>query len=85
MNRRAFFFFFLFIALPVQAHHTKEHVLGAPQAPVIAPNPPATTPPAGANSWLALGPFFALAGLGVIRWGYRHRRERRMDDTRGTP
>ena len=84
MNRRVYLFLFLLIALPVQAHHTKEHVLGAPQAPVIVPNAQTTTP-AGANFWLALGPFFALAGLGAIRWGYRHRRERQMNDTRVKP
>lgn len=84
MNKRAIFFLFLFVALPAQAHHTKEHVLGAPPAPVIAPNPETPTS-AGVNFWLALGPFFALAGLGAIRWGYRHRRERRMNDTRVKP
>jgi hypothetical protein len=83
MNRRAYILLFLLIALPVQAHHTKEHVLGAPQTSVIAPNPQ-TTRPAGAF-WLALGPFFVLAGLGAIRWGYRHQRERRMHDTRVKP
>ena len=81
MNKRAFFFLFLLAALPAQAHHTKEHVLGAPPAPVIAPNPETATP-SGANFWLALGPFFALAGLGAIRWGYRHHRERGMKNTR---
>ncbi len=78
MNRRIFFFsFLLFLALPVQAHHTKEHVLRAPQAPVIAPDPHATSSKVG--FWLALGPFFALAGLGAIRWGYRRHRERRAN------
>ena len=81
MNKRAFFFLFLFAALPAQAHHTKEHVLGAPPAPVIAPNPEPATP-SGVNFWLALGPFFALAGLGALRWGYRHHRERGTKDTR---
>lgn len=84
MNRRAFFFSFLLIALPAQAHHTKEHVLGAPPAPVIAPNPETATP-SGVSFWLALGPFFALTTVGAIRWGYQHSRERRMNDTRVKP
>lgn len=84
MSRHAFSLIFLLIALPAQAHHSKEHVLGAPQAPVIAPNPPTTTP-TGADFWLALGPFFALSGLGAIRWGYRCHRDRRMNDTQAKP
>ncbi len=83
MKRRAFFLLFLFLALPAQAHHTKEHVLGAPPAPVIAPGPQAM--PSAANFWLALGPFFALAGFGALRWGYRRRRERRMKNARTEP
>ena len=84
MNQRAFLFLFLLVAFPVQAHHTKEHVLGAPAAPVIAPNPETATP-SGVKFWLALGPFFALAGLGAIRWGYRHRRARGTKSTRVEP
>lgn len=84
MNKRAFFFLFLFLTLPAQAHHTKEHVLGAPPVPVIAPSPEAATP-SNTKFWLALGPFFALAGLGALRWGYRHRRERRVKNARTGP
>jgi len=84
MNRRAFFFLFLLAALPAQAHHTKEHVLGAPQAPMIAPKPETATS-SGVNFWLALGPFFALAGVGALRWGYRRHRERRMKNARIEP
>ncbi len=84
MNKRAFLFLFLFVAAPAQAHHTKEHVLGAPAAPVIAPNPDAAKS-SNTNFWLALGPFFALAGVGAIRWGYRHRRERGTKNTRDEP
>ncbi len=79
MNKRAFFFSLLFAALPVQAHHTKEHVLGAPPVPEVAPMPQAT--PSNTNFWLALGPFFVLVGVGVVRWGYRHRRERATKNT----
>ncbi len=82
MNKRAFFFLFLFLALPAQAHHTKEHVLGAPPVPVIAPNPEAATP-SGTNFWLALGPFFALATLGALRWGYRRHRDGKRRNARG--
>lgn len=82
MNKRALFFLFLFLALPVQAHHTKEHVLGAPQTPVIAPNPETTTS-SGTNFWFALGPFFALAALGALRWGYRRHRDGKHRNARG--
>jgi hypothetical protein len=65
----------LFIALPVHAHHTPEHVLSPPAA-VAKPQPAES----GANLWLALGPFFALAAIGALRWGYRRYREQRQRD-----
>jgi len=62
-------------AIPAHAHHTKEHVLGAPSPPpaIITPAPADET--GGRGLWLALGPFFALAALGALRWGYRRHRE----------
>lgn len=73
--RTTIFFFLLMLVVPANAHHTKDHILGAPQPPV----------PAAANveqdkndsaSWLALGPFALLATLGVLRWGYRRRQDK---------
>lgn len=82
MNKRAFFFLFLFLALPAQAHHTKEHVLGAPSPPVVtAPVAPDKTE--GQGLWWALGPFFALAALGALRWGYRRHRDGKHRNARG--
>lgn len=80
MNLRALLLLLLLLTLPAQAHHTKEHVLGAPPVAEVAPTPQAT--PSNTNFWLALGPFFVLVGVGVVRWGYRHRRERATKNTR---
>ena len=75
MNKRVLSFSLLLLALPAQAHHTKDHVLGAPPPAVSAPAPEPAAPSAS-KFWLALGPFFLLAGIGVIRWGYRRRHDR---------
>jgi hypothetical protein len=74
VNKRAFFFLLLLAALPAQAHHTKEHVLGAPPAPV-ATAPVAPDDSGGSRLLWALGPFFLLVGVGALRWGYRHHRD----------
>ena len=66
---------FLVFAIPVHAHHTKEHVLGAPSPPPAAITPAPADETGGHGLWLALGPFFALAALGALRWGYRRHRE----------
>jgi hypothetical protein len=66
--------FFVF-AIPAHAHHTKEHVLGAPSPPPAAITPAPADETNGRGLWLALGPFFALAALGALRWGYRRHRE----------
>lgn len=66
--------FFLFAA-PASAHHTREHILGAPSPPatVTAPVTPEET---GGNRLLwALGPFFLLVAIGALRWAYRHHRD----------
>lgn len=79
MKVRAVFFLFLLLTLPAEAHHTKEHILGAPSAPVVT----APADAAGLGAWWALGPFFALAILGVLRWGYRHHRDGKHRNPRG--
>ena len=71
---------FVFV-LPAHAHHTKEHVLGAP-----APPPPVVTPAVpddtgGSRLLWALGPFFLLVAAGALRWGYRHHRDNKNKDT----
>jgi len=77
------FILLLVFAIPAHAHHTKEHVLGAPSPPpaVITPAPADET--GGRGLWLALGPFFALAALGALRWGYRRHREGKNKNPRG--
>jgi hypothetical protein len=62
-------------AIPARAHHTKEHVLGAPSPPTTATVTPKAPDDDGRGLWLALGPFFALAALGALRWGYRRHHE----------
>ena len=57
------------------AHHTKDHILGAP----TPPEPIAANVAQDGNddaSWLALGPFAVLATLGALRWGYRRRQDK---------
>lgn len=72
----------LALAAPVAAHHTKEHVLGAPYAPdSVAPAAPDET--GGHGFWWALGPFFVLAAVGVLRWGYRRHRDGKNRNARG--
>lgn len=67
---RAWGLLLLVLAAPVGAHHTPEHVLSPP--PVTGN----TAPDNGDHArglWLALGPFFALAALGALRWACRRR------------
>lgn len=69
------------LALPAQAHHTREHVLGAPSPPPAA-TVPAVLEDSGGNRLLwALGPFFALVAVGALRWGYRRHRDNKNKDT----
>jgi len=70
-------------AIPAHAHHTKEHVLGAPSPPPAAITPAPADETGGRGLWLALGPFFALATLGALRWGYRRHREDKDKSKRG--
>ena len=70
-------------AIPARAHHTKEHVLGAPSPPPAAITPTPADETGGRGLWLALGPFFALAALGALRWGYRRHRESKNKYPRG--
>ncbi len=70
-------------AIPAHAHHTKEHVLGAPSPPAAATVTPKAPDDNGRGLWLALGPFFALAALGALRWGYRRHREDKNKNPRG--
>jgi len=73
----------LVFAIPAHAHHTKEHVLGAPSPPPVAVTPAPAGETGGRGLWLALGPFFALAALGALRWGYRRHREDKTKKPRG--
>jgi hypothetical protein len=76
MNSRiATFVLLLGLAVPVNAHHTKDHILGAPLSPVPAAASVAQNENDSA-SWLALGPFGLLATFGVLRWGYRRRQDK---------
>ncbi len=72
---------FVFV-LPAHAHHTKEHVLGAPAppAPVVTPVTPDDTSSSSRLLW-ALGPFFLLVAVGALRWGYRHHRDNKNKPT----
>lgn len=81
--RRALFILLFVFTIPAHAHHTKEHVLGAPSPPPAATTPVAPVATGGHGMWLALGPFFALAALGALRWGYRHHREGKNKNPRG--
>lgn len=82
--RRALFIILLFIlALPVHAHHTKEHMLGAPSPPPAVVTPVAPDDAGSSRLFWALGPFFFLVAVGVLRWGYRHRRDGKDKNMRG--
>ena len=70
-------------AIPAYAHHTKEHVLGAPSPPPAAITPTAADETGGHGLWWALGPFFTLTALGALRWGYRRHREDKNTNPRG--
>jgi hypothetical protein len=55
----------------------------APRVIQVAAEPAAATPPATQHRggrWLALGPFFGLALLGVVRWHSAHRAEQSHKD-----
>ena len=73
--RIALLVFFLALTAPVNAHHTKDHILGAPQPPLSVAANVEQDKNDGA-SWLALGPFVLLATLGALRWGYRRRQDK---------
>lgn len=80
--RRAIFVFLFIFTIPANAHHTKEHVLGAPSPPPTAIAPAAPDESGGSRLLWALGPFFALVAVGVLRWGYRHHRDGKNKDAR---
>lgn len=81
--RRTLMILLFVLALPAQAHHTKEHVLGAPSPPPPVVTAPATPDDAGGNRLLwALGPFFLLVAVGAWRWGYRRHRDNKDRATR---
>lgn len=71
---------FVFV-LPAHAHHTKEHVLGAPAPPAPVVTPAAPDDSGGGRLLWALGPFFLLVAAGALRWGYRHHRDNKNQDT----
>ncbi len=73
--RRAMFVLLFIFAIPANAHHTKEHVLGAPSPPPVATTLPAPDDTGSGRLLWALGPFFVLVAIGVLRWGYRHHRD----------
>jgi hypothetical protein len=79
--RRAVLVLLFILAIPANAHHTKEHVLGAPAPPPAIVTPVVPEESGGSRLLWALGPFFALVALGVLRWGYRHRRDNKNKDT----
>jgi hypothetical protein len=73
--RHIIFVLLFIVAMPANAHHTKEHVLGAP-SPLPAIVTSVTPEESGSSRLLwALGPFFLLVTIGVFRWGYRHHRD----------
>jgi hypothetical protein len=74
MRRTILVLLFIF-AIPANAHHTKEHVLGAPSPPPAVVTPVAPDESGGSRLLWALGPFFALVAIGVLRWGYRRHRD----------
>jgi len=76
MNMRiAMLVFLLLLTGAASAHHTKDHILGAPTPPEPIAANVAQEGNDGA-SWLALGPFALLATLGALRWGYRRRHDK---------
>lgn len=81
--RRALMILFLALALPAHAHHTREHVLGAPTPPPAVTAPAAPDDAGGDRLLWALGPFFLLVAVGALRWGYRHHRDGKDKNRRG--
>lgn len=76
MNMRiAMLVFLIILTGAVSAHHTRDHILGAP----TPPEPMAANVAQEGNngaSWLALGPIALLVTLGALRWGYRRRQDK---------
>lgn len=80
MRRILLVLLFVF-APPANAHHTKEHVLGAPSPPPAVVMPVAPDESGGIRLLWTLGPFFVLVAIGVLRWGYRHHRDGKNKNT----
>jgi hypothetical protein len=80
--RRAILALLFSFAITANAHHTKEHVLGAPAPPPVV-TPVVTNDTGGSRLLWALGPFFILVAVGAFRWGYRHRRNGKDKNMRG--
>lgn len=78
--RRAILVLMFIFAIPAHAHHTREHVLGAP-APLPVVTPAVPDDAGGSRLLWALGPFFLLVAVGALRWGYRHHRDNKNKDT----
>ena len=67
----------LALSQPALAHHTRDHMLFAPTpvpAPALAPVASPAPPESGGQFWFALGPFFALVLIGIVRWQRQRRR-----------
>jgi hypothetical protein len=79
--RRAILVLLFIFAIPANAHHTREHVLGAPSPPPAVVTPVAPDASGGSRILWALGPFFALAAIGMLRWGYRRHRDNKNKDS----
>jgi hypothetical protein len=79
--QRVLFILLFILAIPANAHHTKEHVLGAPSPPPAVVTPVAPDDSGGNRLLWALGPFFALVAIGVLRWGYHRHRDNKNKDT----
>lgn len=73
--RRAILVLLFIFAIPANAHHTREHVLGAPSPPATVVTPVAPDESGGSRLLWALGPFFLLVAVGALRWGYRRHRD----------
>lgn len=80
--RRVLIILLFILALPANAHHTREHVLGAPTPPPAVTAPVAPEESGGRRLLWAFGPFFLLVTVGVFRWRYRYRQDGKNKDTR---
>ncbi len=72
MNRHALALLVLpMLSGPVAAHHTKEHLLQPPTH--SSPASVRKNVAASDDFWYALGPFFLLAAIGLVRWKLKDR------------